>query len=209
MGLGVRFNAATRARLRRMATPPSGDSPEAIWHQLFDTQTYVDNTTTRLTFFQTTNADQTITNMPSAGQLPDPQWFTLYDITCDFLTQNTSVVGATDVTGEYNDLSLLLKVGRPTWTLTISDKRYGQYSLTCLHATGGPVGFLAAGNTAATGNQQLANNAFTPGWNYEGSITIPPKTNFQIEVNWSAAQNLTANVLIRLSLFGILSRRVL
>lgn len=205
-GLGVRFNAATRAQLRARSTPPSGASPEAIWHQLYDTQTYVDNTTTRLTFFQTTNVDATITNMPSAGQLPDPQWLTIYDITCDFLTQNTVGAVAT-VAGEYNDLSLLLKVGRPTFTLTISDKRYGPYSLTCLHATGGPVGGVDAGT--AVEQHQWANNVFSPGWTYQGSLIIPPKTNFNVEVVWAAAQDLTANVIIRMSLFGILSRRVL
>jgi len=206
---GVRFNAATRAQLRNLATPSTGGGPEAIWHQFYDTQTYVDNTTTRLTFFQNTNADNTITNMPAAGQLPDPQWLSIYSITCDFLTQNTSIAATSQVAGEYNDLALLLKVGRPNFVLTISDKRYGPYSLTLLHATGGPVGFQASGNTAATGNAQLANNTFTPGWNYYGSVIIPPKTNFNIECVWAAAQDTTANVLIRLSLHGILSRRVL
>lgn len=210
MAFGTRFNAATRRQLRARSTPPSGASPEAIWHQFFDTQPFVTAATTRLTFFQTTNVDATITNMPAAGQLPDPQWLSIYDLTCDFLTQNTSVVGVSQVTGELGDLTLLLKVGRPTWVLTISDKRYGPYSLTLLHATGGPVGFQASGNTAASGNAQYANNAMNPGWNYQGSLIIPPKTNFNIEVVWAATQvTLETPINIRLSLHGILSRRTL
>lgn len=210
MGFGARFNAATRGQLRAKATPPSGNAPEAIWWEYYDTQTYVDNTTLTLNFFQVTNVDRTITNMPSAGQLPDPQWLSIYDITCDFLVQNTSVAGAVGVTGVYNDLALLLMIGRPTWTLQISDKNYGPFSLTLLHGTGSPVGFIAAnGTAAATEQHQLASNVLNPGWNYKGSLIIPPKTNFVITVNWSAAQNLTADVPVRLALHGILSRRTL
>lgn len=209
MGFGHRFNAASRAALRQQATPPAGNAPEAIWQQFYDTQLYTSGATISSTFFGVTNTDRTISNMPSAGQLPDPQWLSIWDITCDFLTENTSVAGALDVTGEYNDLARLLKVGRGTWTLTISDKQYGPYSLTLLHATGGPVGTVFPGNTAVTGNQQAANNALNSGWTYSGSLMIPPKTNFQLELRWGAAQVLTTNVNIRISLHGILSRRVL
>lgn len=206
MAFGTRFNAATRAQLSRAANPSAPGGPEAIWHQLYDTQTYVDNTTTRLTFFQTTNVDPTITNMQGASQLPAPQYFTIYDITCDIIQPNT-VSAAASVVGAYNDLFLLLLDGRPTWTLSISDKQYGPYSLSSLHATGGPVGGVDAGTAAEI--HQWGTNAMSPGWNYNGSIIIPPNVNFSIQVNWSAAQNLVANRLIRLSMFGILSRRVL
>lgn len=210
MGFGVRYNAATRAQLRAKSTPPSGNAPEAIWWQYYDVQTYVDAVTTELNFFQVTNVDRTITNMPAAGQLPDPQWLSIFDITVDYLVQNTSVAGAVGVTGVYNDLALLINVGRPVWTLQLSDKNYGPFSLSLLHGTGGPVGFIAAnGTAAATEQHQLASNVLNPGWNYKGSLIIPPKTNFVINVRWSAAQNLTANVLMRLSLHGILSRRTL
>lgn len=205
MGFGVRFQGATRGQLAARATPPSGASPEAIWHQWYDTQSYLTGATTTLTFFQTTNADPTLSNMQAAGQFPDPMWFTLYDLTCDFLSQNTAQ--AANVLGELNDQSLLLKVGRATWTLTISDKNYGPYSLTVLHGTGGPVGM--GWGAVATGGQ-YSNNCLTPGWSYQGSLIIPPKTSFKIVLNWAAAQGTTlATLPIRLSLFGILSRRTL
>jgi hypothetical protein len=205
MGFGTRFNPASRSQLARMSIPPSGDSPEAIWHQFYDTQTYTDNATTTLTFFANPAADRTLTNMETGGQLSDPQYFSIYDVCCDFLTANTEATTA--VPGELNDLSLLLKVGRPTWTFTLSDKNYGPYSLTTLHGTGGPVGGVSVGSIATTVSQ-WANNALGPGWNYKGSIIIPPKTSFRITVNWAAAQNLTADVKVRLSLYGILSRAV-
>lgn len=202
--LGTRFKAATRAQLRAKSTPPSGASPEAIWHQFYDTQKYVDNSTLRLQFFQVTNVDSTLTNMPAAGQLPDPQWLSIYNITLDFLNAGPTVDAAA-VTGQLNDQSLLLMVGRPTWTLTISDKRYGPYSLSALHGTGAPTGAVADGVSVT----QYGHNALNPGWNYNGTLIIPPKTNFSIEVVWAAAQDLTGDVYMRLSLFGILSRRVL
>lgn len=205
MGFGQRFKVATRAQLRQMSTPPSGASPEAIWHQFYDTQDYVSATTTTLTFFATPNVDLTLSNMETGGQLSDPQWLSIYDITLDFLSQNTTQ--AAGLLGELNDLSLLLKVGRPTWTLTISDKNYGPYSLTVLHGTGGPSGTIDAGTLAA--GIQYANNMPTPGWNYKGSLIIPPKTSFRIVVNFGAAQTTTLTPLpMRISLFGILSRRV-
>lgn len=208
--LGTRFKAATRAQLRAKSTPPSGASPEAIWHQFYDTQSYTDNSTTRLVFFQTTNVDATITNMPAAGQLPDPQWLSIYNICLDFLNAGPTNSETGAITGQLNDQVLLLMVGRPTWTLTISDKRYGPYSLTALHGTGAPIGDVSGG----TGSDhdwsiQYGHNALNPGWNYNGTLIIPPKTNFTIEVNWAAAQDLTGDVYLRMSLFGILSRRVL
>lgn len=205
MGFGTRFKVATRGQLRQMSTPPSGASPEAIWHQFYDTQNYLTAATTTLTFFAAANPNLNLSNMETGGQLSDPQWLSIWDVTCDFITQNTSDAGA--ILGELNDLSLLLKVGLPTWTLTISDKNYGPYSLSVLHGTGGPSGNVDAGTLAV--GAQYANNMPTPGWNYKGSLIIPPKTSFRIVVNWNAAQATTLAILpIRLSLFGILSRRV-
>ena len=73
-----------------------------------------------------------------------------------------------------------------------------------------PKGTVFPGNTAVTGNQQAANNALNPGWNYKGSLIIPPKTNFLIELAWaSPAPAITTDTNIRISLHGILSRRTL
>lgn len=209
--LGTRFKAATRAQMRAASTPPSGASPEAIWHQFYDTQLYTDNSTTRLQFFRETDVDDTITNMPASGQLPDPQWLSIYDVTLDFLNEGPTVATeSASAAGQLNDQSLLLLVGRPTWTLSISDKRYGPYTLTCLHGTGAPIGdvSVSTGN-AADAASQYGHNALNPGWNYNGTLIIPPKTNFSLEVEWAAAQDLTGDVYLRISMFGILSRRVL
>lgn len=204
--LGVRFNPATRAALARAATPAQPGGPEAIWHQFYDTQNFVTASTTRLTFFQTANVDATLSNMKAGGQLPAPQYLTIYDICLDYLSQNTSQ--AAGVLGELNDIKLLQMVGRGTWTLNISDKQYGPYSITTLHGTGGAVGGVDAGTLAVA--VQWGTNALSPGWNYQGSLIIPPNVNFSIEFNWAATVATTFTPLpLRVSLFGILSRRVL
>lgn len=213
-GFGVRFKAGSRAQLRARSTPISGASPEAIWWQFYDTQSYVSGTTTTLQFFLVTNIDPTLTNMQAAAQFPDPQWLTIYDITFDVLSR-PSRVSAANATGTLDDHAQLLKSGRGIWTLSISDKRYGPFSLTLLHATGGPVGnyfgnSVAAAAAAVDVQYQWANNTMSPGFNYKGSLIIPPKTNFNVELRWSAALTLAGgNTFLRTSLHGILSRRVL
>ena len=57
---------------------------------------------------------------------------------------------------------------------------------------------------------QYANNGvFDGGWCVDGAITIPPKVGFDITLNWPAAVDLTADVLIRFWMAGVLHRRVL
>lgn len=211
MGFGTRFKTASRAQLRARATPPSGASPESIWHQAFDTQDFVSAATVDLSFFLETDTDRTITNMQAAGAFPEPQWLTIYDITLDMRGDVvSSVVGVDQGVGRGRDLGRILLVGRGTWLLNISDKNYGPYTLTTLHGTGGPIVYGWSGNTAATGNAQYAINTLSPGWNYYGSLIIPPKTNFNVALHWGAAQTLNATpVPLVLSLWGILSRRVL
>lgn len=194
--------------MEAMATPPSGHSAESIWHQLYDTQTYTDNTTTRLVFFQTLVGDRTLTNMEQAGSLPKPQSLQIHNITMDVMSAIPVTTSATN-TGVLDDLALLIfgSAQRPTWTLNISNKQYGPYSLTVLHGTGGPSGFGFSGD--GTEIVQYAKNEPSPGWNYFGRVILPEQVSFNVELNWAAAAQLTADKLIRISLFGVLNRRVL
>jgi hypothetical protein len=201
-----KFRAEPFAAQNRKAIPPSGRSPEAIWHVAYDTQTYTDNSTTSLDFFSAVNADKSLSNMEAAGQFPAPQVFNLYTIAADLWTALPVSTDAAQA-GNLNDLYLLLFVGRPRWTFTLQNKMYGPYPLSVLHATGGVSGYIQS-TTAAGATVQAASNLPHGGWNYNGSITIPSQTSFQFNVTWQAAQNLTANWLLRISLFGILSRAV-
>jgi hypothetical protein len=173
---------------------------------VYDTQTYTDNTTTSLTFYAAAQTDPTLGNLPTSGVFPSPQIFKIHNICVDFISAGGVSTDAATA-GNINDLYLLLFVGRPVWTLNISDKTYGPYSLTALHGTGSLNAQLSS--TVAAVSQQFATNTVFPGWNYYGRIIIPEQNNFNIRVQWSAAQNLTADVRIRLSMFGVLSRRVL
>lgn len=187
------------------AIPPSGRSPEAIWHCAYDTQTYTDNATTSLDFFTAVNTDKTLSNMEAAGQFPAPQVFQLYAITCDVWTAAGVSTSAT-YTGNVNDIYLLLMVGRPAWLFTLQNKTYGRYPLITLHGSGGPDGFIGSSDGAEI--LQFARNMPHGGWNYNGSITIPAQTSFQFNVVWAAAQDLTADWRVRINLFGQLDRAV-
>ena len=140
--LGSRFRPMSAAAVEAAATPPSGNSQEAIWHQLYDTQTFTSAATTRMNFFAATNADKTLSNLEQGGTLPKPQSLQIYNICLDVLAVVPVSTSAT-ITGVLNDFALLFlgSAQRPTWTLTISSKAYGPYSLTTLGGTGGPTGF--------------------------------------------------------------------
>ena len=204
-GFGSDFRALNRAQIAAAATPPSGRSQEAIWHTVYDTQTYTSAATTGLTFFQNTNNDKTLSNMEAAAQFPSPQSFQIHNINVDIITA-AGVSTSAAVAGSLNDAWLLLLGGRPIWTLNISSKLYGPYPVTFLHASGGPMGSLSS--TVATSGQQLGVNAQTSGWNYHGRIIIPEQVSFSFGIQWSAAQTLAGDAKIRVSLSGVLNRRV-
>lgn len=192
--------------VNRQAIPKSGASPEAIWHIVYDTKTYTDNTTVTLNFFDSTNVgNKFLSNMELAGQFPAPQAFEIHGIYVDAWTALPVSTSATN-TGDLNDLALLMFVGTPVWTFTLQQKAYGSYPLTTLHGTGGPTGFGWSSDGAEI--LQYARNEQCPGWNYNGSITIPAQTGFQFNISWAAAQDVTANWLFRVSMSGILSRAV-
>lgn len=208
-GFGMAFRALPKAAVEAAATPPSGNAQEAIWHQVYDTQSFVSATTTRLVFFQAANADRTLSNMEQGGTLPRPQSLQLHNITCDLLSAAPVSTGA-GIVGILDDLSRLLlgTAQRPTWTLTISQKSYGPYSLSVLHGTGGPIGGVN-GTQAAGTSIQWARTSDAPGWNYFGRVIIPEQVSFSLETNWAATATITGDVRVRISLFGVLNRRVL
>lgn len=211
-GFGARFKAQSFGAVKAAATPPSGAAPEVIWHQLYDTQTYPATGITRLTFFAAANADKTLCNLDVGGVLPSPQTMQIHNICLDLLPAvatggvSTAAGGAA---GNLDDLARILFLARPTWTLNISSKAYGPYSLTALHGTGGPDGF-GWGTFTAEESLQYGRNSVAPGWNYFGRVIIPEQVSFNIVVNFQGTLVPTvAAVSMRLSLFGVLNRRVL
>ncbi|MCP4902921.1 MAG: hypothetical protein GY906_38655 [bacterium] len=209
MGFKYRVIAKTKGQLQAIANPASAQQPEALPWILFDSQTYTSAATTRLRFFNTTNVDPTLSNMETAGALPDPQWFEVHYIGMDILRTPTAGGAGVDEVGGINDIELLLKAGRGTWTLNLSNKQTGQFPITFLHGSGGATGEMAGG-IALQQLVQLSNNGtFDGGFCVDGSIVYPPTVGWNFELNWAAAQTLTANVIIRMWQAGILYRRVL
>ncbi len=148
-------------------------------------QTFTSAATTRMVFFQAANADRTLSNMDQGGAFPRPQKMRLFNLCLDILNPIPVSTAAT-LTGALNDLALLLigSAQRPTWTLNISQKAYGPYSLTTLGGTGGPVGIVGSGDGAEI--IQFAKNDPSGGWNYFGRVTIPEQVNFFTEINYAA-----------------------
>jgi len=201
----------TAGQLQNAANPQSAGQPEAMPWFLYDSQTYTSGTTTSQTFFQTVQTDKTLGNMESAGQLPDPQYFIVHYVTCDILSSPVaSAAGTAADAGPLNDIDLLLKAGRATFTFQMSNKNYGPFPLTLCHATGGATGIIAGTETApkmiAQGNNGIVGSG---GFPVLGALVIPPKVGFNIVTNFASAQTLSGNIVIRLGLAGVLYRRVL
>lgn len=203
--------ALNRDELDLMSNPVLANQPEVVPWQLYDTATIANAAAGPFTFFTALNADKTLSNMEGPGQLPDPQYFILHYIAADFL-QAPTAGDATTTNAMIANVGNLIYTTRPNFTFNISNKRYGPFSLSMCHATGGITGFAAAeGATAAGYTTAVANNGVpgSGGFPFSGAVVIPPKIGFDVTVNLGAAATLTANVLLRISLVGALYRRVL
>ena len=198
----------TKSQLQAISDPQSAGQPECIPWILYDSATFTTNSTTSMTLFQTVQTDKTLGNMQSAGQLPDPQHFLLHYVTFDVLTQVTTTSGG--VAGALNDIELIMKVGRPTFTLTMADKQYGPFPLRACHALGGATGG-AAGTWTAEENLSWANNGIPGGGGYPfgGAVVIPPKVGFSVRIDWAAVQVTVGSPVCSMGLAGVLYRKVL
>ena len=209
MSRGFAIRPKTFQQLNAEAFPQSVGQPECFAHYWYDTQTYLDNATTQLTFFAATQADRSLSNLPTAGQLEDPQFFEIHCIMLDAVADAGFVTTAAGgVAGAIDDLGLLMVTGRPRVTLNISDKQYGPWPATLMHASGGPVGF-GWGTFTAEESLQYGNNGPPDGGLFiGGSIIIPPKVGFRLTMDWPAAVNLTDDYRLKMTLGGVLHRAV-
>jgi len=205
--LPVMIRNQSDQELYRASNPGSQTGPEALPWCLYDTQTFPAAGIARLRFFNQTNADRTLTNMETGGQLSDPQFFEIWNLMMDFQLAGPTINAA--AAGQANDLDLLLKTQRATFTLNISNKNYGPFPATLLHATGGGVGNVF-GTTAAAGSIQYVNNGVQDGgWSWGGAVIIPPKVGWFIDLEFAGIQAISAETNIRIALNGVLHRRVL
>lgn len=205
----VKIVPKTFEQLVALSQPSSGKLPEALLWPLYSTKSYVSGTTTKLVFFDTVESDKTLSNMETAGSLPDPQFYEIHGMGCDILLDG-SVSGANTEVGALDDVAKLILTSRSMFTLNISNKQYGPVPLTFAHASGGPTGVAFGTLTAPQGVQFANNGIFDGGWPVGGGIVIPPKVGFNVTVEWASAQTLNAgNTFIRMWMIGGLYRRVL
>ena len=205
----MRVVARTRPALARAANPQSAKEPEALPWVLFDTQAWTTAVTTTQTYFTAVQNDKTLGNMEGPGQLPDPQYFEVHYIGCDFLLPEQFLVAAA-ATGPITDILQFLFTQRGIFTFNISNKRVGPFPLSFLHASGGATGYLTT-NSATVGKLEYANNGiFDGGFCVGGALLIPPKVSFDITVQLAAVPTLTNSPLnVRIWMAGALYRRVL
>lgn len=202
----------TRDELEQQSNPSMMNQPEVVPWQLYDTASIATAAAGPFTLFTALNADKTLCNMEGPGQLPDPQYFILQYVAADWLQPAAVDTGAVVAT-QLANLDNILKTNRATFTLNVSNKRYGPFSLTCAHATGGATGAgWAEGATAAGAQIAVINNGVpgSGGFPFSGAVVIPPKIGFDITVNLAGAATLTNGPInLRVSMFGALYRRVL
>lgn len=200
-------------------TPMLPGQPERIPWTWFDTQTYVSGTTVRLDFFQSVNADKTLSNMVAAGQIPSPQFFDLYHCAIAYLVPFSAVVPIVTgpaLTGALFDVD---RLSQGAASFAVANKDYWQGPQFALPCGGGPAAVLSGYSTgtegtAFTGTAQYATNGnpdLRNRYNFWGDITLPANQNFIWSLTWSAALTFapSTNRAIKTWMDGYLYRRVL
>lgn len=195
-------------------TPPPSDGSftyEIVErYTLFDTQPITNAQQAVPNFFVTLSSDQTITNMPSAGQLPDGWYFDIEDVYANPLV--IPAAGTKAVTGPAADLANIYNTQRATFEFKYNDKSYGVRPLSSFGPEGAVQAFTSMeGATADPGaSLQVAwPGPVGAGSGYLMGLRINPKTRFIGIVSLAGAPTITQTPLnLRLSLVGRLWRKV-
>lgn len=195
-------------QLKVIAFPGQAGRPQALVQTFYDTQQYISAATTQLQFFQIQSGDKSITNMPVAGQFQDGQWFAVHKLFMQILNAPSFVAAAT-ATGQAADIAALLHTARAYAIFTLNQKSYPAIPAYFLGSAGGAVGTAESGVVAAPGHWSHGSSYRNGGYPVNGSIVIPPLTQFAIDLNFAAAQTLAAgNTYIQITMLGAFYRPV-
>lgn len=202
----------TKAQLLALANPQTANQPEALPWVLYSTKQYVSTTTVSLTFFDKAEGGALdLTNMEAVSQITDPKFFEIHFIGLDILN-DASTAAAVGGAGALDDVQKLVLQGRGRFIISMSDKNFGPFPLSFLHASGGATGEGWGWGTIAAGESaQVANNGiFDGGFYVGGSLILPPNTGFDFKIDWPAALTLNGgNTYLRAWMAGVMHRRVL
>lgn len=203
------IRALTYEALADAARPSVAGQPEAYAATLYDTQTFVDNTTTTLRFFGAVQTSEQLGNLEQASQLPAGNWFAIEYIRIDAWTALAVSTAAGGVVGDLDDLARIFLTGRPSLKLTYNSKPYGPYPASQALASSGGISTFAIGTFTAEEQVQFAQaDPQASGIFVGGSIVLMPLTAFFVDVTWAAAVDVTADWRIRVNLIGTRYRPV-
>jgi hypothetical protein len=182
---------------------------EVIPAVLYDTQTYVDNTTVILPFFTTSPANESISNVNPPAVLPNPESFLIKNIYWMVPNELETIDqgGAGALVSQFNDIILLANTG--ILKLIIGDKPYGPWPLYRLPCSTFPKAALAAAGAEAANLVSAYGNTDGPQYPVLPPLLIAPTQKFRVSLEWPAgAVNLAANRLIKVGLDGQKSRGI-
>lgn len=174
---------------------------EVVPSVLYDTNTYTDNVTQSLMFFNAVRATQDLGNLQQNGMLPNPQSFLIQAFRLYF--KYTDVVGTTVASQLWNDVILLVNTG--IFRLQIGEKRYGPWPLWMLPAGSFPQIAMAGANSNFMGYGQVGG----PLYALYPNLMIAPLQNFFVELAWpAAAVNLVQDMVTQVAFDGQLARAI-
>lgn len=186
---------------------------EAVKYTFYDQQAYAQAGQTQLLFFQIPQGQSSKTladtNMVSAGQLPQPQFFFVTGIEIQFWPGVLPAVDGTVAQTLGNGINDQWYVSKTGWlNFYIGSKSY---------LTEGPIGRFpprtglivssSGFGTAASGVAVNYANMGGRGYDLAPGILLQPNQNFSLSLNWPTAQAISAAGRIGAFLNGILYRQ--
>jgi len=182
---------------------------EVIPDHLYDTATYVDNTTINLPMFNTVRANKSLSNMTQPSVLPNPESFLIQAVRLDFQTRLETIdqgAAAAALPSRMDDILLLQNTGR--FTLTIGHKQYGPWLLWPMPAGSGMMGFAGAAGAEAANLVSGYGRTFGKLYALFPNLMIAPLQNFQVDLDWPAAVNLSGDMVIQCLFDGQRARAI-
>jgi hypothetical protein len=181
---------------------------EVVPDQLWDALTYVDNTTVNLEYFNDVRANRGLSNMTQPGFLPNPESFLIEAVRLYYRTEIETVDqgAAGSLASAANDIALLQNSGRLKFT--IGNKNYGPWRLWTMPANAGIA--LDVGVAGAEAANLVTQYATTMGreWALFPHLMVSPMQNFSAQMEWPAAVNTSANIIVEVLLDGKRARAV-